>query len=150
VNATYTALIQLAARIAPLPGRKTVVWVTHGVPLHGITASDVPVDYLPTLKKIAAGISRESIVFYPVQQTAGALPGPGDTSPDTLQQFASITGGRVYANQTVDKALPEIMRDIAAAYILTYRAASTPEAQFHSLRLTSTRPGARMQFPQGH
>src|ERR1043165_4708136 len=34
VNATYTALIQLAARIAPLPGRKTVVWVTHGVPLH--------------------------------------------------------------------------------------------------------------------
>jgi hypothetical protein len=63
VNATYTAILHLANEIARLNGRKNLVWITHGLPLLGISADDMPIDYLPTLQKIAAGLAHEQIVI---------------------------------------------------------------------------------------
>jgi VWFA-related protein len=148
VNSTYTMLVHLASDIARLPGRKNLVWVTHGVPLHGMSTSDTPVDYLPVLQKIAGGLAHEQIVIYPVQQTAGALPGANDTSPDTLKQFSAITGGRVFPNETVDKAVAAVLRETAASYVLTYEA--KPDGKFHNLRVTCARRGVTIQARSGY
>jgi hypothetical protein len=83
-----------------------------------------------------------------VQQTAGALPGADDTSPNTLSAVAVITGGRVFPTETIDRAAVEILRDTASSYVLTIGA--KPDGKFHSLRITCARPGVRIQARSGY
>jgi len=148
VNATYAALIRVANEIANLDGRKNLVWITHGVPTYGVSTDDTPVEYLPILQKVAAGLAHEELVIYPVQQTAGALPGATDTSPEMLRTVAAITGGRVFLTETIDKAAAEVLRDAASSYVLTF--AAKPDGKFHSLRINCKRPGVRIQARSGY
>jgi hypothetical protein len=103
------------------PGRKGVVWITHGVPLHGMSQNGTPVDYLPVLKKLAGTLGQAQIVLYPVEQTISAAVSSSDTSVDTLQQFASITGGRVYPNGNIEKACAGALNDSVASCLLAYQ-----------------------------
>jgi VWFA-related protein len=151
VKATYAAVGELSTALSKHPGRKTMVWITHGVPLSAISANGVPVDYRPTLKKFAAAIGREQVVIHPVQQTVRANAQMEDSSRDTLQHFADLTGGRMYATETVAQAIADAVRDTAASYVLTFAPAfSNPDGKFHSIRLTCTRPGIRLHARQGY
>ena len=87
VKATYEAIGELYRNMAGEAGRKTIVWITHGVPTSAISTSGTPVDYMPTLKKFASGLGRGQVVIYPVQQTVRAYSAPTDSSRDTLQAF---------------------------------------------------------------
>jgi VWFA-related protein len=148
VKATYEAIGELYKTMAAESGRKTIVWITHGVPTSAISTSGTPVDYMPTLKKFASGLGREQVVIYPVQQTVRADGQPNDSSRDTLRQFADLTGGRLYPNGTIGDAVTEAIRDTAASYVLTYTPKS--DGKFHALRVTCTRPGTRIQTRQGY
>ena len=149
--ATYTALAELATQLTGYPGRKGVVWITHGVPLHGMSPNGTPVDYLPVLKKLAAMLGQAQIVLYPVDQTTRPNVSKSDTSADTLQQFASITGGRLYPNGNIEKAIGGALSDNAASYLLAY-----PIARHETGRQVSHhprdlyRPGVRIQAQQGY
>jgi VWFA-related protein len=148
VKATYEALGQLYNTVRSKPGRKTIVWISHGVPTSAISTSGTPVDYMPVLKKFASGLGREQVVIYPVQQTIRAGAAPNDTSRDTLQEFAEWTGGRLYSNETIDKAIAEAVRDTDASYVLNY--AAKADGKFHTLRLDSARPGVHLQARKGY
>ena len=54
-----------------------------------------------------------------------------------FKRFAYLTGGRLYPNETIEKAVAEAVRDSAASYVLTY--APKSDAGFHPLR--SPAPG---------
>jgi VWFA-related protein len=147
VKATYQALADVYAVLAPYRGRKTIVWITHGVPISALSTSGTPIDYLPALKKLAGGMASEQIVIYPVQASIRGNT-PEDSSHDTLQELAGLTGGRYYPGDTVEKALTEALRDTAASYVLAFPAKS--DGKFHTLRATCTRPGVRLQAQQGY
>ena len=139
VLATYTALAELATQLTGYPGRKGVVWITHGVPLHGMSPNGTPVDYLPVLKKLAAMLGQAQIVLYPVDQTTRPNVSKSDTSADTLQQFASITGGRLYPNGNIEKAIGGALSDNAASYLLAYQSPDMkPDGKYHTIRVTCT------------
>jgi len=148
VKATYAALASLYKTIGPQPGRKSIVWITHGVPLSAISTAGTPIDYLPVLKKFAASLGREQVVINPVQQNINASSQATDSSRDSLQYFADLTGGRLYTNETIDRAVTESLRDTAYSYVLAYDAPT--DGKFHTIRITCTRPGVRIQSRSGY
>jgi VWFA-related protein len=148
VKATYEALGSLYKIIGSQPGRKSIVWITHGVPLSAISTAGTPIDYLPVLKKFAAGLGREQVVINPVQQNINASGQTTDSSRDSLQYFADLTGGRLYTNETIDRAITESLRDTADSYVLAYDAPT--DGKFHTIRITCTRPGVRIQSRTGY
>ena len=148
VKATYEALASLYKTIGSQPGRKSIVWITHGIPLSAISTAGTPIDYLPVLKKFAASLGREQVVINPVQQNINAASQATDSSRDSLQYFADLTGGRFYTNETIGRAVTESLRDTADSYVLAY---DTPtDGKFHTIRITCTRPGVRIQSRTGY
>jgi VWFA-related protein len=147
VKATYDAIAELYKVIATQRGRKSIVWITHGVPLTAMSTAGEPIDYLPVLKKFACDLGQEQVVINPVQQSL-RVPTGTDSSRDSLQYFANFTGGRFYPNETIERAITESLRDTAASYVLAYDAPS--DGKFHSIRITCTRPGVRIQSRSGY
>jgi VWFA-related protein len=150
VSATYRALSQLGKLIARRPGRKSIVWITRGTPLHMVSVNDVAVDFLPVLKEAAGTLVPEQVAVYAVKQTTSPEAGTLDSRPMTLEHFASITGGHAYLTETLGHAIADAVRDAASSYRLTFHGASKPDGIFHKLRLTCNRPGIRLQSPQGY
>jgi VWFA-related protein len=70
VNLTYMALESLASRLAAFPGRKSIVWISHGVPID-VGARDAigkgtVVDFQPLLRQFSATVDSATISVYPV------------------------------------------------------------------------------------
>jgi hypothetical protein len=59
VRMTYAALEALAAQVAETPGRKSIIWISHGVPISIGGRSGVDeIDYTPLLRRSIAPTSR--------------------------------------------------------------------------------------------
>ena len=74
VKLTYVTLEALASRLAAFPGRKSIVWVSHGVPLSILpqrtASSATTIDYTPVLRQLSDTLERASIAVYPVGEAA--------------------------------------------------------------------------------
>jgi len=175
VNLTYLALHALASRLASVPGRKSIVWITRGLPLTvGARASSTGAsqDFEPMLRRLGGTIERANVAIYPVGDLAGALQRdsapppatgrPGD-SPDflsraggvesggTLEAFASLTGGRAHLDNNVAAAIQEAMEDGRVSYQIGYYPASGSwDGAFHKIKVTCARHGIHIQAKQGY
>ena len=91
------ALKKLGGEMMSMPGRKSLVWVTHGVPLNGVSVSEQGrVDFTNPLRIVCQELERAQIVVYPVaESTSGAAAALVTESEQSLEEFASITGGRI-------------------------------------------------------
>jgi len=162
VRMTYAALENVARLLAAVPGRKNVVWVTHGVPItlgpSTDTANDF-VDYTPLLRRMAETFDRDNVAIYPVQQAPPGMASDGTPearfsglgSVDTLKQFADLTGGGMKYSGNIGSAIQQAMNDVQTSYLLGYL--QPPEAwdgKFHKLNVTCSRKGVRLQFKTGY
>jgi VWFA-related protein len=100
VRLTFAALESMAAGLAAVPGRKNIVWITHGVPIsideqrvEGGSASSGGrgggamggtlavggdyIDYTPELQRLSAVLDRCNVAIYPVQQVPPGMATPG-------------------------------------------------------------------------
>ena len=175
VRTTFATLSVVAARLAGVPGRKNIVWLTHGVPIslspNRALAGDW-VDYTPFIQQLSQTLDRADVSIYAVQQSPpgsanvpesdmGRSASDGRGAPDqaaagigseqTLEQFASLTGGRAYTNNDISGAIKQAINDAKQSYLLSY----TPppenwDGKYHKIRVTSTRKGIRLQTRQGY
>jgi VWFA-related protein len=147
---TMRALQSLATRMAAVPGRKNLIWVTHGVPLTVRDVSGEPIDLTPNVRKMAASLARFRIAVYAVAQSAEGAGGGFDLSADMLRLIADWSGGREYGSDAIDAAINESIRDARNAYIVAYeRPAQKRPPQYHKLQLSCDRKGARILARQG-
>jgi hypothetical protein len=68
---TFRALETLGSRVAAIPGRKNIVWVTDGVPFFlGEMRSDTgePIDFTPEIRKLCEALDSAYVSLYPVRQ----------------------------------------------------------------------------------
>jgi VWFA-related protein len=142
-DATYAAIETLAAQMAQIPGRKSIIWITHGVPI-SVGNSIRGVDYAPRLHRMATTLDNGGITLSSVDQ--GGEPGSG--TKDTLEQLAELTGGQVYAND-IERAIKDVMAASRSGYVIEYDAPK-PDGKYHKIRVTSSRKGIRLQFKQGY
>jgi len=177
---TFLKLGELGELLTKIPGPKTVIWITAGVPTwldspygcHDVTFPDGSesylagkcgsdcttisklskcMDYTPFLRHFIAELGRTGTIIHSVQETfPGSIP-PADrgTPKDTLQELADLTGGRVYSDGEVAKAIAQSLANARAHYQLTYDA-PPPDGKYHKLRVACTRKGVRIEAQRGY
>lgn len=178
VTMTYNALGLLARRLEEIPGRKSLVWITHGVPIslspyavgggggggRGSAAApaavvDDFVDYLPYLRRLSDTMDRCDVAIYPVQQTPPGMAMQGTPeaqysglgSQETLEQFADLTGGRSKGIGSIAATLRQAMKDVRNTYQIGYLPPDDNwDGKFHKLRVTTKRKGVHLQSKTGY
>lgn len=166
---TFAALEAVGGELAAIPGRKSIVWVTDGVPVAlGMNRSDtgLAVDFRPLIRQLSQALERSKIALYPVSQILlggaddiGAFSGVGQTggggtgvqSLATLDLFADLTGGRRSTARHIGAVVQQAMDNLRFSYQIGYYV--SPENwddKFHKLRVTSSRKGVRIQAKAGY
>ena len=160
--ATMQALRKIALHVTGLPGHKTLVWITGGVPVvigrgadHNLTAeammtsrilerADITVDVVdvrglrPTTQRIRPPKDRQ-------------LPLEVDTNSDSMVLFAHETGGEVFRNNNdVGNALERAVRNSSVSYAIGfYIPADELDGKYHSLKIQSARRGVKVRCRTG-
>src|SRR5205823_1164634 len=138
----------LATRMALLPGRKNILWITFGVPCGLPMENGLIWDCRPSLSKVAVKLDQANVTVSPVAlQTASA----DIESNVTLQQFVNLTGGRLYAGGDIERAIPDAIELARASYRVHYAPpANSWDGKPHKIRATSTRKGISIQSKQSY
>jgi VWFA-related protein len=161
VQLTYLALDRLGLELSRVPGRKSIVWITDGVPIElGPGRSDTGdfVDFTPQLRQMSEALDRSGVAIYPARQVMLGSPDNVDGSAyngiasiETLNQFAAMTGGRPDSGKDIGGAVRQALADMRTSYrIGYYPAAKNWDDKFHKLAVTCTRKGVRIQTKTGY
>jgi hypothetical protein len=147
---TVLALRMLAARMATVPGRKNLIWITHGVPIAARDVSGEPIDLTRDVRNLAAELVRSHIAVHAVAQSAqGAGVGFND-SVAMLRVISSWTGGRAFGSDNAEEAINESIRDARSTYVVAYeRPAQKKNPKYYKLQVTCDRKGMRILSRQG-
>ncbi len=150
-NTTFRALNALGQQVSAVVGRKSLIWVTHGVPLTvRLPGSDYK-DFTPQLRQLCAAAVLSEIEIYSVDQSAAGAGATPDLSRESLQMISNLTGGRWAPSDAIDSALASALADARANYTIAYYAPmSEKDKKLHKIHLESTRKGIRLQTRDGY
>jgi VWFA-related protein len=132
---TFPAIEALGAALKPFRSRKNLIWMTHGFQGYAPAA---------LVNRIAATLDRDGITLSTVSLGTTALNG----DMNVLDQFAQLTGGKVYTND-IEKAVKEAMAASRSGYVIEYEAPPL-DGKYHKIRVTCSRKGVRLQVKQGY
>jgi VWFA-related protein len=167
-NTTLKALAAVGSFMAPIGGRKDLVWVTHGFPLvfmptgdnggrgrqnsaaAATNAADM-LDFTPQVRNLSTLANQSEISIYTVDESKnGAGADPTGEGRQTLQTLSSLTGGRWYPSGEIEDALNGISADARATYHVSFYSEVRPkDKKEHKLRLESDRKGIRLLTEEG-
>jgi VWFA-related protein len=148
VQRTYAALEILAGRMAPMPGRKNILWLTFGVPCALPTENGTIWDCRPNLAKVAAKLDQAGVAVSPVPLQTGVADIESNT---TLQQFVDLTGGKMYGGGDIEHAIPDTIELARSSYRVQYApAANNWDGKVHKIRALSTRKGITLLATQSY
>jgi VWFA-related protein len=82
VNATFSALRQLARYLAAFPGRKNLVWFSEVFPLVTFEGQFLDRDYQEEARKTTEALTRARVAVYPVE--------PGGLAPDSFYDAGAL------------------------------------------------------------
>lgn len=147
VENTMQAFLGIALSLSGIPGRKSLLWCTGGFPFYLDSPSTVPGGYLSVLyERTMEALNDAQISVYPVDvrglvnyspvadaKIGGAMSGPAlatrttnrswlqSSTISTLQEFASMTGGRAYYNSNdLVTGFRRAIEDGSSYYLLGY------------------------------
>ncbi len=156
---TIEALAWLAQRLGGVPGRKNLVWVSGGFIRTGGGSPIGPVS--EAFDRAARALSNSSVAVYPVdvrglmastdnlvtkEPRGKPVRFTGGPTPEsiTMKELASRTGGRAFAGDEIDEALPQVFAHARSYYTLAYYPSdSTMNGKFRRIQVRVGRPGAK-------
>ena len=175
VHMTYQALESLANLVAAAPGRKSLIWISHGVPISLGPGNRVvygSVDYTSLMQRLTGMLDRAEVAVYTVRQPESLAPGamagggaeargPGTPAADgpgismsteeTLDQFAQLTGGHAFMTPDLRGAIALAASDGRMSYQIAYEPPpGNWDGKFHKIRVTSSRKGVKLETKQGY
>jgi VWFA-related protein len=140
VRKTLAVLRDLAGNFGSQPGRKSLVWISHGVPMFAKAPDGLLHDYTPPITRLGTEFARSGIAVYAVDQTDRAT--QGMASMDTLEELAALTSGQWLPNNETDRALEAAMSEGPATYQVGYRPPMARwDGKFHKVRVTGQGKG---------
>ena len=160
VRQTYGALESVGRMLAGIPGRKSIVWITRGVPIGlppAFTTSHEPVDFTPLLRRSCLILNRANVAVYPVMQVPpgmGAVDessSAGVSNEEGLRQMAELTGGPSKTTNSISAVVRQAMNDVRTGYqVGYYPPVANWDGKFHSLHIACARKGVRIQAQTGY
>jgi VWFA-related protein len=176
---TLAALDSVGQHLAGVPGRKSMVWISHGFALtdyygtytdqvsgtsQQLATRDVavyPVEAGGVVGDSASGVSDQSFGstkgHSPSQNTFGVTSANRSGAVDrgrvqgTGELIAAITGGRVIRNNNdLTEGLRAASDDLRGTYSVGFYAVTNPDNQWHRLRVRVSRRGVTLRHRQGY
>ncbi|MDR3701088.1 MAG: VWA domain-containing protein [Candidatus Sulfopaludibacter sp.] len=149
VQKTLAVLREVGSDFSAQPGRKSLVWISHGVPILARGADGNLHDSEPAVMHLATDLARSGIAIYAVDQAERSTTGLNST--DTLQQLAGLTGGQWLPSDSTEKAIRQAIGEGPATYQVGY----SPDldrwnGKFHKLRVTTGAKGTRIRAIEGY
>jgi hypothetical protein len=149
IDDTYLALANLGAQMARFPGRKSLVWITNGVPIQLRMSSGQFFDYTPMLARLSDSLKDAGIAVYPVSISDQNILG-NHMSLLTLEKFAALTGG-LYSVRDILSAVETAGSGGKGAYTIQYYPSDLKQnGKYHKLRVTCERNGVAVLSEQGY
>ncbi|MCC6364922.1 MAG: VWA domain-containing protein [Bryobacterales bacterium] len=158
VTDTLKAFEMIAAHLAAIPGRKSLIWVSAGFPQS--IGFDIPPagkrpegfadarTFSPELNRALSRLNEADVSVYPVD-ARGLSPNPGVwKNISTMQELAGRTGGKAYYNRNdLAQAMRSALDDVRVSYTLAYYlpAAATRRDTLHHIRIRVHRPGVTVR-----
>ncbi len=157
VLSTKKALEAIAQHLAPVPGRKSLIWITGSFPLllktdHGTK------DFSQDMKEAAQALNDANVALYAVDARGlvfGSPRGPwGLTIPgiDTMNNLAGLTGGRAfYADNGLDNLIEAAVDDSEVMYTLGFYPAQESQAgDWHKLKVSVDKHGVNVRHREAY
>ncbi|HZU21416.1 MAG TPA: VWA domain-containing protein, partial [Terriglobales bacterium] len=161
---TMTALDAIAAHVADLPGRKSLLWLTANLPFSGAAIARIlargsliayPIDARGLLPRESGENNKEGYIdedAYARGELARHADYPQPVGISTMQKMAEDTGGRAFVNTNdLTGAIRSAIEDSAATYTLGfYIDASAVDDKFHEVKVQLRRAGLTVRQPKGY
>ena len=176
---TLAVFEAIAQHLAGLPGRKSLIWVSGGIPLmigfdelptagSALSTRDQRI-FSPEMDAAVRALNNSGIAVYPVD-ARGLMPPPGfsassrtppksppslakqNANTDTMLELASRTGGRAAFNTNdLAGAIRRAVDDGRVTYTLGYYPSEDPQdGKFHEVKVTVNRPGLDVRYRKGY
>ena len=156
VLSTKHALEAIARHLAPVPGRKSLIWVTSSFPLLLQTAHETK-NFSQDMKQAAQALNDANVAFYAVDARGlvyGTRRAWGLTIPglDTMNTLAGLTGGRAfYADNGIDSLIEEAVEDSELIYTLGfYPSQESQEGDWHKLKVSVDKRGVSVRYREAY
>ena len=154
VNDSFQNLQVLADRMARLPGRKSLVWVSSAFPLM-INGSVIPgakpaeVSYLPNFDRLLAKLNRADVAVYPVDAIGLSL--TSRSFQGTMRQIAERTGGVAFvARNDLDEGIRVAMEDMRVSYVLGFHVPQGAAPGQHEIRVKVNRAHLTLRYRESY
>ncbi len=173
IRETLNALQNIADRLRGAPGRKSLIWISSGVPSFVSETPDaawlfpdaqiMAKTYGSEFERIFRRLNNAGVSVYPVD--ARGLPVsriaddprfPGSamiqfTTP-IMDEFASRTGGvAYYGRNNLDEGIEQAFDDSRVTYLLGYYAPEDDSrAGFHKIGVKARRDGVKLRYREGY
>jgi VWFA-related protein len=150
---TLFALLQIVYHVSPLPGRKTLIWVSGSFPLipgymfNGINAPDDRLVFADNLKEAARELNNSTVVVYPVDAHGLMSTRLDFANLVTMKTLAARTGGRAfYSTNDLRRAIREAIDESRLTYELGYYPTTEKwDGRFHRIKVNVKRKGLRVR-----
>ena len=137
-----SALERIADRLAPVPPKKALIWVSYGNP--GATGTS------DAFERAIRKLNNADVAVYGVDP-GGVWRNMKAATRVTLDQFASETGGAAWHGNGLDWEIENALDEVDHSYILGYYApADYDSAKLHKIRVEVARPGVTLRYRQGY
>ena len=162
IELTLQAMTEIAKHLAPLPGRKNLIWVSGSFPLSSayiqMNASRGQLVFAKQLATTAEALANDALVIYPVD-ARGLITSSGEDfkPPDafefmTMKGLAAETGGVAFFNTNdIGGAVRAALDDSRIAYELGYYPAIGKwDGGFRKVKVKVNRPGLHVRTRSGY
>jgi VWFA-related protein len=159
---TLSVFAAISEHLAHVPGRKTLLWISYGIPITVKTfvpnAPPDETDLTPQIRRVSRLLSNYHVAVYPIDARGLVVGifGGGRRAMENAHGasllLAGLTGGRaVYSDNDFVLAMRTAIDDSKLTYVLGfYPAAEKWDSQFHTFKVRVNRPGVKLLYRTGY
>ncbi|HWC98165.1 MAG TPA: VWA domain-containing protein [Candidatus Sulfopaludibacter sp.] len=144
ITDTFRAFEKIAGRLAHVPGRKSLIWLSDAFPL-----STNGVFYYPDFERVVAQLNRSDVAVYSVD--ARGLSTITRSYTPTMEQFAERTGGTAFHSRNdLDEGMRLALEDLNVSYMLGFHVGANAALGPHEIRVRIKRPGIKLRYRESY
>ena len=156
IRSALDAFGALADRLAHMPGRKSLVWVSDGLPMvvdGNLVPGARPAErvYVPDIERLLAKLNRADIAVYSVNAAGLPAPPSKEVPHNAMFELSQRTGGTVFADRNdLDSGIRMALADIDASYTLGFNVPDDAAPGPHGIRVRVSRPGVTLRYRESY
>jgi VWFA-related protein len=134
----------IGEKLARLPGRKNMIWLTPGFPMRWLRGMD------DKSQKTLAQLNDANVALNAID-VRGVGPGLRDPEVNVMKLLTEATGGKTYSQNDIGRAILEADEAYRTNYSLGfYLADNERDGNFHKLEVRVARAGLSLSYREGY